>query len=660
MNTTANHPETWKRNQPRPLAGVDPVVPGETEPAGLPNPMPTQIETASTDLTRERGTGPARSVREPEIADLLKSMAKDLPISMTQDWLAQAMKQTLVAGAPGGMLDAMLKGLGIDNPLADGPVASVLALALKKAGVGELSSLLPSAGSALMGGSTAGLADALGTQALSSALNAAGLGKIPGAGAAAKYFGDQIGDSIQDLFLGDLDAVSDALSGLADNPFAATTSNLDLSGIGAGALNEAADHLLSQWKVDDESSAAEHIAQKAVKDNKDAIKDAVKDPDGFAAKVRKFFSGEPVSVTFPVSRITDMDSHGDIINMGVATILVEGLPVARMTDTVVGPMAPAPAPVLQGVANVTSAGLPTAFMTATTAAAGGILVKGAGTVWFGPAGSVVTIPAPPTDPSVTSNAAPAAPASSVPAAGAATPPTEQSANGNELSDETADQDSIPAAGPETSIFNDGVTEDSDADKTQANASFPGFSDEDPGAGGICVNPLTPLEQVTADGKVTAEEHLNRNVFNRCPVDDPGTGVSDDVNWWRKTPDDFHKPLYCYEGQPVDGRLGPSSYECCYHPADKKLVDNVAESGTFNFYGTGDSTYQKYGEHTLADVAFLGGLSELMALIQKYGAHTFADVAPHVAQNVLRGKDYSHVNMTLAPVEPPDKSSGRAD
>ena len=176
-----------------------------------------------------------------------------------------------------------------------------------------------------------------------------------------------------------------------------------------------------------------------------------------------------------------------------------------------------------------------------------------------------------------------------------------------------------------------------------------------------MNPLTPLEQVTADGKVTAEEHLNRNVFNRCPVDDPGTGVSDDVNWWRKTPDDFHKPLYCYEGQPVDGRLGPSSYECCYHPADKKLVDNVAESGTFNFYGTGDSTYQKYGEHTLADVAFLGGLSELMALIQKYGAYTFADVAPHVAQNVLRGKDYSHVNMTLAPAEPPDKSSeGQTD
>jgi len=141
---------------------------------------------------------------------------------------------------------------------------------------------------------------------------------------------------------------------------------------------------------------------------------------------------------------------------------------------------------------------------------------------------------------------------------------------------------------------------------------------EPEEGGMCEQPKTPLEEVTEDGRVTPNEHLDRNKYNQCPTQNPGVGTTDSVEWWKKTRDYYHRPLECLEGAPTDGSLGPSSYECCYYPTDGQLVDNTPQSGTFNFYNSKDYP----------------------------GMHAVADLAPHVVQNQIKGNDYNHVNMSL--------------
>jgi uncharacterized Zn-binding protein involved in type VI secretion len=185
--------------------------------------------------------------------------------------------------------------------------------------------------------------------------------------------------------------------------------------VGAEALDEAADKLLSQWQVDDESSAAEHIAHKAVNDNKDKLKEAISDPDAFMAKIKKMFTGESSGAILPTARMTDPDlTKPEVVMNGVATILAEGLPIARMKDKI----APSQALILEGAATVLSAGQPTARVTSVTDSPGKMLVRGATSILVGgksasiPPPSAAAPPSPTSSPAPRSPSAPAAPGGS--------------------------------------------------------------------------------------------------------------------------------------------------------------------------------------------------------------------------------------------------------
>jgi hypothetical protein len=156
------------------------------------------------------------------------------------------------------------------------------------------------------------------------------------------------------------------------------------------ALDEAADKLLEQWKVDDESSAGEQVAHKLVTDNKDALKEAAQDPNAFIKKIKAFFQGASSPATLQAARIGDPDvKKPDMLVMGVPSILVQNVPVSRRTDV----LGPSGAAVLVGATSVLSAGLDTARMTSKTSAPDVMIEKGAPQVLVGD----LNAPAPPPD-----------------------------------------------------------------------------------------------------------------------------------------------------------------------------------------------------------------------------------------------------------------------
>ncbi len=586
------------------------------------------------------------------VADMLSGFAQQMPAQIAANWLGNAAKNAMLGAAPGGAMDGVMQSIGIANPLASGAVGTAMSSAMAVAGMGSAASLMPAMSGLLSGGG------ALGGLAMNNIVASTGLGNVPGAGALGGILGGELGGSMTDIlsdggWAGPLDDAGGCFGGcfpggdagpeiMGDPTNGGCFGNggPDLSGISGEALSGAADQLMSQWQVDDESSAAEHIAHKAVNDNKAQLKQAVSDPNGFAAKMKKFFSGEAPGGGLPAVRISDLDDGADISNMGVGTILFQGLPVSRITDTVVGPKSPAPKPILEGAATVLSAGLPTAFVTAKTAVPSA-MIMGAGTIFVGGAVAAISPPDSASAPDAKDNAGPAAPKGPVKPdggsdvgdqtrdgadkandAGDSTPGSEQeSKTPTDPSQPGSDTSSESTRDPESSATSEEATNQSTQSGEGGMCEMP---DDEPNEGGMSERPLPPLEQVTADGKVTPQEHLDRNQFNDCPIDNPGIGEKDGVEWWKKTPDNFHRPLECVEGAPTNGSLGPSSYECCYHPADGKLVDNTTESGTFNFYNSRDHI----------------------------GKHTAADVLPHIVQNNIKGNNYSHVNMSLNRPVPP--------
>jgi hypothetical protein len=356
--------------------------------------------------------------------ELFRGMASALPAEQVADWLGAAALNGMLGGAPGTGLNAAMQALGMANPMASGALGGAVAAAGNAAGLGQAAGLL---GGALAGG-PAGLANALGAQGLARLAGAAGLGNIPGLNAVAGIAGGQMSQLAGMLagggWSGALDqasgALGDALSGdaagMANNIVAGGCTNPtgqgaggglpDPAAIGAQALDQAADHLLSQWQVDDESSAAEHIAHKAVNDNKAALKQAATDPESFSKKIKQLFSGASSDAVLPAARLTDPDlTKPEVVARGVATILAEGLPISRMTD----PIAPSQALILEGSSTVLSAGLPTARVTSKTDSPGVMIEKGAPTVLVGGKGASISPPAPPPDPDAPANAGPAGP-----------------------------------------------------------------------------------------------------------------------------------------------------------------------------------------------------------------------------------------------------------
>ena len=196
--------------------------------------------------------------------------------------------------------------------------------------------------------------------------------------------------------------------GCTDIPGMDPTADLpSLESIGAQALDEAANMLLDQWQVDDESSAAEHIAHKLVNDNRALLKEAAQDPEGLIERLQKLFTGETSTAVLPAARLADTDlTKPEIIALGVATILAQGQPISRITD----PLSPSAAWILEGSATVLSAGLPTARLTSKTDSPGIMIDKGAPTVLVGGPTQAIDPPTAPPDADPPSNDAPPGPA----------------------------------------------------------------------------------------------------------------------------------------------------------------------------------------------------------------------------------------------------------
>ena len=380
--------------------------------------------------------GPFSGGSDP-IGGMLGSIIPSLPGDALGGWIGNAAGALMTGGAAGGTLGGVMNTLGMGNGMS-GPLGAAIMSAGSAAGAfgGPVGSLMPALGTVLGGGGTKALSGLIGSQAANKLMGAAGLQGVPGMGAVAGILGDSVGQQLGGLLgetgLGDLlggggDAVGDLASSIGSGCFGdgglpalgsegelpidptgggcfPGAQDVSLESITPGMLDSASDELLNQWQVDDESSAAEQIAHKAVTDNKAKIKEAVSDPNGFMEKIQKFFEGESSTAFLPAARIGDKDDKVDLVASGMATVQAEGMPIGRITDTLV----PSGKIILEGSSTVLSGELPTARITSKTAIPS-VIGKGAAQVLVGGGTAAINPPAPPADPSTSSNSGPAGP-----------------------------------------------------------------------------------------------------------------------------------------------------------------------------------------------------------------------------------------------------------
>jgi uncharacterized Zn-binding protein involved in type VI secretion len=93
---------------------------------------------------------------------------------------------------------------------------------------------------------------------------------------------------------------------------------------------------------------------------------------------------------FPQARVTDphicpatLGAPTPILPPCALTVLVMGLPAARLTDLCTGVLPPAPHPIAKGSVTVMIMGLPAARMAVDPCSAGGVIAMGAPTVLTG-------------------------------------------------------------------------------------------------------------------------------------------------------------------------------------------------------------------------------------------------------------------------------------
>lgn len=411
-----------------------PFVPGSTAELG-----PSGVSDRGGYISVEDLPSANPSGASDPFAAFVQSTAASVPSADTLAWLQRSATRAMLGGASGGGMQRAMKQLGIDNPA----MAGIMGVAMQNAAQadskgaannGMATSLLPALNRVLQNPSLQGAANAAGQAAIGQLLQQIGLG---GASQTLADVASAVGGlsnstaSLADLvttggFAGPLDDTTAALSDVLGDAQNATDLNhftnggcvqvpgedaaLPTDGISADQLSAAADELLSEWEVDDESSAAEQIAHKTINDNKDQISAALTDPDGFIAKLNKMLNGEAPGTGQPAVRIKDLDDEGDKSMIGVANILFEGEPVSRMNDLVAGPKAPAPGlPIIEGAATVLSAGVATAFVDAKTAVPSK-MKTGAQSILVGGAIASVAPPAPATAPGNGGNAGPSGPA----------------------------------------------------------------------------------------------------------------------------------------------------------------------------------------------------------------------------------------------------------
>lgn len=655
------------------------------------------------------GGAGAGGADDESIGRLFSGMASSLPQPAAQAWLAHAARTAILGGVPGTPMAAVIGMLGLPGGGATNPLAGALSsiVAGGCALPGGTGSLLNS----ILGSDRAGGLDRLlGGQAMAAALEAAGLGKIPGAAALASMaggrLGDFVGENAGDLlgglgsFFGGGDpsnAAGDALGELANsiNGFApggcipGGQTAPDLSGITSQAMDEAGNMLMAQWQVDDESSAAEHVAHQAANKYKGQAVAAAKDPGSFTAGVTKFFCGETSAATLAAARMGDKDDKADVVATGMSTVLVEGQPIARMTDL----LAPSSMKIAEGAAMVLSGGLPTARVSSATEVPS-MIAAGASQVLVGGESAVLTPSDAASAPQTASNSGPAGPdgpespssgsesgadsgtgAGSESQDGGATPGDgagaadssnstgEPSTEGTSPSDSTQQSSDSAPGDPASSASDSETTDPSSPSDSTADSPIgeegmedgpecrpEGWRDqlrdqlEDEEAG---MSWRDPTAKVMDDGVVDTDEHRSRNEYNYCPPERE-TGVVDGVEWEDKSglANLYHEPLECVTGRPTDGSLGPGAYECCYHPDTGELTNNVPEGGTYNYDGG------KGFSIPWTDIA----INEPDWMSDAPGpGHGTVDVLPHE-----QDPNYDHVNQSLytpppSPPSPPPPS-----
>ena len=186
--------------------------------------------------------------------------------------------------------------------------------------------------------------------------------------------------------------------------------DLKMSDIGStaagGLVDQGFSGLTNNWKVYDRSSTLEQAAHRYGMEALDKVKgyiteqlkDFVKETidegltsaadklgnqfgntlEGLGDKFDLFFNGMKSNAVLPAAYITSKDDKADVVITGFPTVLMEGIPVSRVSDL----LEPSKKIILEGAATVLAGGLPVSRVTSDTAIPSDLLT-GAKTVLIG-------------------------------------------------------------------------------------------------------------------------------------------------------------------------------------------------------------------------------------------------------------------------------------
>jgi uncharacterized Zn-binding protein involved in type VI secretion len=339
--------------------------------------VPTRIVKKPAEAMNDGGFVPAAPAapvapKPNPFETMIKEAAQQLPRQIAQSWLTGTAVGLMSSGLPGspltnawniltGGVDGKGRGVGgiVGDALLDavqGAVAGHIATHLGK--------MVPSIGS-LIGGKFGTFIDEI------------GIGTLPGKWAkeAVQALLTDPGKTLSEFAnaLGEL-----AKGGGLPDP-GKLAEQFSLSDLKNLALKKAADYLMGQWKITDESSAAETIVHFMIAKYQGDLLAALTDSDRFFASLGEFFSGKSSSATLMAAHVGSLDvTKPNFVASGFPQVLVTGLPIARFGDL----MTPVMKPIADGVPLVLSGGLPTARQTCATLTPGAI-ETGAATVLIG-------------------------------------------------------------------------------------------------------------------------------------------------------------------------------------------------------------------------------------------------------------------------------------
>ena len=485
--------------------------------------------------------------------DVIGQLTGSLPADLLSGWAGGAAQNAILGMAAGGAMNSALASLGVSNPLP-------------KQLLGALGSSVAAYGMPALGGLMAGISGGSAAASLTKAVTAGGIGSLIGGVSGAGGLDGLAGEIGEGCFGG----VPGATPGFAEGGcLPGNSPPIDVNGMTTQALDQASDQLLSQWQVDDESSAGEHVAHKFVNDNKGQIKEAVKDPSRLQKKLNELFKGVSSAAFLPAARITDKDDKVDIVASGMATVLVEGNPVACISDTLL----PSGKPILEGAATVLSGEKETARVSSKTAIPS-MIAAGASNVLIGGPSAAIAPPPSASDPNASTNDAPADPNA---------PKDSKSTSGQGGAEGSQDGANDTAAQGDA----DGSPAQTDPDSANPNTDAEETGDSSNSNDPSSDNTPTNGDDASA-GNDTAEDSASSNGDQNA--DDPGAlqssedqGADESASTTPATDDEKSKMEYevKHEGKIGGGKKGPIEGEASTtYSAKRELYKEEGQAGPF--------------------------------------------------------------------------------